>query len=40
MRGVEIGVAYATGLGLDQDLAWPGGGDVPIGAKISREPDT
>jgi hypothetical protein len=27
---MKIGVADATGLGLDQDLAGCGGGDVPL----------
>ena len=30
MRGMEIGVAHATGLGIDHDLAHPGRGDVPF----------
>ena len=28
--GVQIGVADAAGLGLDEDLARPGGGDIPF----------
>ena len=30
MRGMEIGVADTAGLGFDQDLARPGGRDVPF----------
>jgi hypothetical protein len=30
MRGMEIGVAYATGLCFDQNLACPGRRDVPL----------
>ena len=30
VRGMEIGVAYTAGLGLDQDLARCGGRDVPF----------
>ena len=30
MRGMEVGVAYTAGLGLDQDLTHPGRGDIPF----------